>query len=77
MTSDRRPIRSKPGSNEGRIRAPITTMEGEMTASQTIDVSALIEDRPVSAFQWRTLFVCVSVLFMDGYDTQADRKSVV
>jgi hypothetical protein len=46
-------------------------MEGETTSGQTIDVSALIEDRPVGAFQWRTLFVCVSVLFMDGYDTQS------
>src|ERR1700742_4800076 len=42
-----------------------------MTARQEIDVSALIEQRPVTGFQWRTLFVCVSVLFMDGYDTQA------
>jgi AAHS family 4-hydroxybenzoate transporter-like MFS transporter len=46
-------------------------MEGGVTSAQTIDVSALIEERPVGGFQWRTLFVCVSVLFMDGYDTQA------
>jgi AAHS family 4-hydroxybenzoate transporter-like MFS transporter len=46
-------------------------MEGGMTSGQTIDVSALIEDRPVTAFQWRTLLVCLAVLFMDGYDTQA------
>src|ERR1700759_38407 len=46
-------------------------MEGDMTARQEIDVSALIEQRPVTGFQWRTLLVCVSVLFMDGYDTQA------
>jgi AAHS family 4-hydroxybenzoate transporter-like MFS transporter len=42
-----------------------------MKAEQTIDVSELIDQRPVSGFQWRTLFVCISVLFMDGYDTQA------
>ena len=42
-----------------------------MTVSQTIDVSALIEERPISGFQWRTLLVCLAVLFMDGYDTQA------
>jgi MFS transporter, AAHS family, 4-hydroxybenzoate transporter len=42
-----------------------------MAAIQEIDVSALIEQRPVTAFQWRTLLVCLLVLFMDGYDTQA------
>src|ERR1700744_6521721 len=42
-----------------------------MTATQDIDVSALIEQRPVTSFQWRTLFVCLAVLFMDGYDAQA------
>src|ERR1700753_963308 len=43
-----------------------------MTVSQTtIDVSALIEERPITGFQWRTLLVCLAVLFMDGYDTQA------
>jgi len=42
-----------------------------MTARQEIDVSTLIEHRPVTGFQWRTLFVCLSVLFMDGYDAQA------
>src|SRR6201994_368994 len=46
-------------------------MEGGMTARQDIDVSALIEQRPVTGFQWRTLLVCLAVLFMDGYDTQA------
>ncbi len=42
-----------------------------MTTAQDIDVSALIEQRPVTSFQWRTLFVCLTVLFMDGYDAQA------
>ena len=42
-----------------------------MTTRQDIDVSALIEERPITGFQWRTLFVCLAVLFMDGYDTQA------
>jgi AAHS family 4-hydroxybenzoate transporter-like MFS transporter len=38
---------------------------------QEIDVSSLIEQRPITRFQWQTLFVCLSVLSMDGYDTQA------
>src|ERR1700743_3153192 len=42
-----------------------------MTARQAIDVSTLIEQRPVTGFQSRTLLVCLAVLFMDGYDTQA------
>jgi AAHS family 4-hydroxybenzoate transporter-like MFS transporter len=42
-----------------------------MTAKQEIDVSTLIEQRPVTGFQWRTLLVCLAILFMDGYDTQA------
>jgi MFS transporter, AAHS family, 4-hydroxybenzoate transporter len=42
-----------------------------MTARQEIDVSTFIEQRPVTGFQWRTLLVCLAVLFMDGYDTQA------
>src|ERR1700759_982830 len=46
-------------------------MEGGMMARQEIDVSALIEERPITGFQWRTLLVCLAVLFMDGYDTQA------
>src|ERR1700749_3189049 len=42
-----------------------------MMARQEIDVSTLIEQRPVTGFQWRTLLVCLAILFMDGYDTQA------
>src|SRR5215475_3508720 len=42
-----------------------------MTDTQEINVSTLIEQRPVTGFQWRTLLVCLAVLFMDGYDTQA------
>jgi hypothetical protein len=35
-----------------------------MAAVQEIDVSALIEQRPITRFQWQTLIVCLSVLFM-------------
>lgn len=42
-----------------------------MTTQQEIDVSTLIEQQPVTVFQWRTLLICLAVLFMDGYDTQS------
>ncbi len=42
-----------------------------MTTQQTIDVSAIIDRPAISGFQYRTLLLCMAVLFMDGYDTQA------
>ncbi len=39
-------------------------------ADAAIDVAAFIDQRKVGAFQTRILFLCMAVLFMDGYDTQ-------
>lgn len=40
-------------------------------APRTVDVTALIDGREIGAFQYRTLVLCMCVLFLDGYDTQA------
>src|SRR5262245_44825089 len=44
---------------------------GGAADARTVDVTALIDGTPVGAFQYRTLVLCMSVLFLDGYDTQA------
>lgn len=50
----------------------ITPGEGEtMAIQQTVDASAIIDRPAISGFQYRTLLLCMAVLFMDGYDTQA------
>ena len=36
-----------------------------------VDVPHLIDDQPVGRFQIRLLLICASVLFVDGFDTQA------
>jgi MFS transporter, AAHS family, 4-hydroxybenzoate transporter len=40
-------------------------------AARTIDVTALIDGAEIGRFQYRTLALCMCVLFLDGYDTQA------
>ena len=42
-----------------------------MAIERTVDVSAIIDRPAISGFQYRTLLLCMAVLFMDGYDTQA------
>src|SRR5450759_1119244 len=44
---------------------------GSAFAPHTIDVTTLIDDSKIGAFQYRTLLLCMGVLFLDGYDTQA------
>jgi len=39
--------------------------------TRVVDVTALIDATPVGAFQYRTIALCMAVLFFDGYDTQA------
>ncbi len=39
--------------------------------SGLIDVADLIDQLPIGRFQIRLLLICASVLFMDGFDTQA------
>ncbi|HZB89804.1 MAG TPA: MFS transporter [Stellaceae bacterium] len=42
-----------------------------MATAATVDVSDIIDRPVISGFQFRTLLLCMAVLFMDGYDTQA------
>lgn len=42
-----------------------------MAGTRTVDVAELIDWRPIGPFQYRTLLLCMTILFMDGYDTQA------
>jgi AAHS family 4-hydroxybenzoate transporter-like MFS transporter len=44
---------------------------GSVSAPSVVDVTALIDNSKIGAFQYRTLVLCMSVLFLDGYDTQA------
>ena len=37
---------------------------------QTVDVSAVIDRAPVSAFQKLTMAICGLVVFLDGFDAQ-------
>ena len=39
-----------------------------MAIERTVDVSAIIDRPAISGFQYRTLLLCMAVLFMDGYD---------
>ena len=36
-----------------------------------LDVAKLIDERPVSWFQWRVLFVCMAVALLDGLGLQS------
>lgn len=45
--------------------------QSERTATRTVDVTKLIDGTRIGAFQYLTLVLCMSVLFVDGYDTQA------
>jgi MFS transporter, AAHS family, 4-hydroxybenzoate transporter len=40
-------------------------------ASGVIDVAGFIDEQPVGRFQIRLILACASVLFLDGFDTQA------
>jgi AAHS family 4-hydroxybenzoate transporter-like MFS transporter len=43
-----------------------------MTSGQrTIDLRALIDDRPFSPYQWLILALCFLCVFIDGFDTQS------
>ena len=44
---------------------------GSAFGPHTIDVTTLIDDSKIGAFQYWTLLLCMGVLFLDGYDTQA------
>lgn len=39
-----------------------------MTAMQTVDVSGVIDEQPLSRFQIKVIVLCAAALFMDGFD---------
>jgi len=39
--------------------------------SATIDVARFIDERPLSALQWRVLLLCFAIVLLDGWDTAA------
>jgi AAHS family 4-hydroxybenzoate transporter-like MFS transporter len=41
-----------------------------MAATPALSLEALVDGRPVGAFQIRTMALCALILFMDGFDTQ-------
>lgn len=41
------------------------------TASASFTIPSLIDNEPISAFQWRVLVLCFVIALFDGFDTQA------
>ncbi|NIY47462.1 MFS transporter [Cedecea colo] len=39
-----------------------------MTANNLVNVKTWIDSRPISAFQWRILALCLIIIMLDGYD---------
>lgn len=37
----------------------------------TLDITGLIDGRPIGRFQWRTILLCALIAFLDGMDTQS------
>lgn len=52
-----------------QIETPGAGVE-ETKMNSPLDVSRLIDDRPVSAFQWQVFITCMAVAFMDGLNLQ-------
>ncbi len=42
-----------------------------MSTVQTVDVSKIIDERPLSRFQIKVIVLCAAALFMDGFDVTA------
>ena len=42
-----------------------------MPPQHRVDIQKFIDERPVSAFQWRALLLCIVVLILDGFDVVA------
>lgn len=40
-------------------------------AAKTLNISALIDERPVGGYQWLIIALCAAVVFLDGFDAQA------
>ncbi|MBS0879483.1 aromatic acid/H+ symport family MFS transporter [Pantoea sp. JGM49] len=39
-----------------------------MNTNKLVDIKAWIDSRPISAFQWSVLFLCLIIIMFDGYD---------
>ncbi|HCW97387.1 MAG TPA: aromatic acid/H+ symport family MFS transporter, partial [Pantoea sp.] len=39
-----------------------------MNTNKLVDIKAWIDSRPISAFQWRVLILCLIIIMFDGYD---------
>lgn len=39
-------------------------------STRTLDIGKLVDDQPMSAFQWRVIILCFLVALFDGFDTQ-------
>jgi MFS transporter, AAHS family, 4-hydroxybenzoate transporter len=44
---------------------------GSASSGAAIDIVEFIDQRPIGGFQIKLLLICASVLFLDGFDTQA------
>src|SRR5271166_4170377 len=58
-------------SSRGTGSAPTMSDAVARGGGRVVDVTALIDGTPAGGFQYRTLALCMGVLFFDGYDTQA------
>ena len=41
-----------------------------MADQKPIEIGALIDQRPIGRLQWRVVFLCALIAFLDGFDTQ-------
>jgi MFS transporter, AAHS family, 4-hydroxybenzoate transporter len=46
-------------------------LASKLNMTRTVNVSDIIDTRPVGAFQLRAFLLCAAVLFVDGFDVQA------
>jgi AAHS family 4-hydroxybenzoate transporter-like MFS transporter len=49
----------------------MTISEAQTAGLSQVDVADFIDQQPVGRFQFKLLLTCASVLFLDGFDTQA------
>ncbi len=42
-----------------------------MSGKQTVDISQIIDEQPLSRFQIKVIVLCAAALFMDGFDVTA------
>ena len=47
------------------------TVSVALPMANRLDVQALINDKPLSTYQWRVVLLCFLIVFLDGLDTAA------